>query len=51
MFFVAGVAPPNQRNESHFDAGAKFHVASGSTYVEVAYMIFLAKWQLALKLL
>lgn len=28
-----GVAPPNQRNEEDFDAGAKYHVAGDVGYV------------------
>ncbi len=35
LYLFLGVAPPNQRNESQFDAGSKFHVAANAGYVEV----------------
>ena len=28
-----GIAPPNQRNEENFDAGAKYHIAANVGYV------------------
>lgn len=30
---LQGIAPPNQRTEEHFDAGAKYHVAADVGYV------------------
>jgi hypothetical protein len=39
----SGVAPPNQRNESQFDAGSKFHVAANAGYVEVKTLDLLNK--------
>jgi peptidyl-dipeptidase A len=30
---IQGVMPPNMRSENHFDAGAKYHVASDGGYV------------------
>ena len=30
---IQGIAPPSQRNNQQFDAGAKFHVAHNYKYV------------------
>ena len=30
---IQGIAPPSQRNNQQFDAGAKFHVARNVDYV------------------
>ena len=51
FLYFSGVAPPNQRSESQFDAGSKYHVAANSGYVQVPFILSWHISDIKLKLL